>query len=127
MKLTASNVEHILKQCLLLDSEKDMDGALKIEGVLHTFGLHPRKIKEWEKDIIEMLNCLPDPFHEGKGGGWSFLNACEDNEGNQWTGLHLIMEELFVLGIAIGKVKSPLPKSMWDALPGGMPYYTVLK
>lgn len=128
MKLTGNNVEHIFKQCLLLESEKDdMDDALKIEGVVHTFGIHPRRVKEHEKEIIEMLSCLPDPFHEDKGGGWSFLNACNDNEDNQWTGLHLIMEELFVLGIAIGKVRCLMPKSMWEALPGGMPYYVVTK
>jgi len=55
----------------------------------------------------------------------SFLNACQDRNGNQWTDLHQRMEQLFVLGQAAGFVSCLLPRDMWAALPGGMPYYVV--
>ena len=58
------------------------------------------------------------------GGGWSFLQACVDKNGNHW-GEHSNMEELFCLGIAIGKVESLLPRDMWKVLPGGVPYYVI--
>jgi hypothetical protein len=32
------------------------------------------------------------------------------------------MEMLFCLGIGMGLAKWLLPKNMWSALPGGMPY-----
>jgi hypothetical protein len=72
-----------------------------------------------------MLAELPDMFKESGGGGWSFLNACDDRHGNQWTGLHQRMEQLFQLGIGIDKVECQLPREVWPALPGGMPYYIV--
>ncbi len=35
------------------------------------------------------------------------------------------MEALVVLGIASGFVKYPMPREMWSALPGGMPYIVI--
>lgn len=62
---------------------------------------------------------------KSSGGGWTFLNACHDRHGNLWTGFHRRMEELFMLGLAIGKVHCLFPRDLWDALPGGMPFYMV--
>lgn len=76
--------------------------------------------------VAAMLLELPDEFRESGGGGWSFLNACDDRHGRQWTGLHSTMAELFALGLGLGLVKSLLPRDMWDVLPGGVPYYVVL-
>lgn len=56
----------------------------------------------------------------------SFLNSCNTNEGKQWTGMHMKMEFLFALGVAIEKVKNLLPREMWPILPGGVPYFVVL-
>lgn len=72
-----------------------------------------------------MLDKLPEQFHEATGGGWSFLNACNDRHGNQWTGLHQRMEQLFQLGIALGRVSYCLPREFWSAMPGGVPYIVV--
>ena len=49
----------------------------------------------------------------------------DNNEGAQWTGDHTTMDNLFKLGMAIGKVVCPFPRNMWSALAGGMPYYEV--
>ncbi|NQT49448.1 hypothetical protein HQ571_02010 [Candidatus Kuenenbacteria bacterium] len=72
-----------------------------------------------------MLAELPDEFKESGGGGMSFMNACYDRNGNQWTGMHKRMEELFQLGIGIKKAKCLMPRASWSALPGGMPYYAI--
>jgi len=39
--------------------------------------------------------------------------------------IEAMLDELFQLGIAIGKVECLLPREMWPTLPGGMPYYVV--
>jgi hypothetical protein len=77
------------------------------------------------KKIETMLDELPDEFKKTGGGGMSFLNACNDKHGNQWTDLHQRMEQLFQLDIGIGKVKCLMPREMWGILPDGMPYYVV--
>jgi hypothetical protein len=126
MKLAANNVHDVFTYCLFKEQEST-ENMVKAEGILRDFGFHPTRLKEREDDIISMLSYLPDSFHEEKGGGWSFLNACNDKDGKQWANLHTTMEQLFVLGLAIGKVKNLIPKEMWKNLYGGMPYYVVLK
>lgn len=58
---------------------------------------------------------------------WSFLNLCTREDGTQWTGSHATMEQLVCLGVGAGKMKYLLPRSMWNILPGGMPYLAVLE
>ena len=72
-----------------------------------------------------MLSHLPTGFHKSGGGGWSFLQACQDDNDVQWTGEHRTMDMLFALGQALGYVALALPREMWAALPGGMPYFVV--
>lgn len=55
----------------------------------------------------------------------SFLSACNDKHGKQWADLHLRMEQLFQLGLAIGKAECVFSRDMWEILPGGMPYYVI--
>ena len=95
------------------------------EGITLSVGFHPERLDSHEKEIVALLDELPDVFKTSTGGGMSFLQACNDKHGNQWTGLHQRMEQLFLLGIGIGKVKLCLPRDMWAMLPGGMPYYTI--
>jgi hypothetical protein len=40
--------------------------------------------------------------------------------------MHQRVEQLVQLGIAVGKIRYLLPRDMWDALPGGMPYFVVV-
>jgi hypothetical protein len=54
----------------------------------------------------------------------SFLNACVDKHGNHW-GEHPSVEQLLVLGVAIGKIEYCLPREYWRALPGGVPYFMI--
>lgn len=123
MELTSELVLRTYIDCLFRDGE-DTNTAVITEAVMTTSGFNPERLKENEGKIIEMLNELPDQFKASVGGGWSFLNMLEDRHGNQWTGLHESMDQLLALGKAIGKISFPLPRDMWNVLPGGMPYVT---
>jgi len=119
-------VQAIFNDCLFKPGE-DTSNHVKAEGISCNIGFHPARLESHKDEIVAMLDELPDDFKESGGGGMSFLNACNDKHGNQWTGFHQRMEQLFQLGIGIGKVKLLMPREMWSALPGGMPYYVVTK
>lgn len=125
IQLTSRRVDELMRACLFQDDET-FDGAITVEGIINNYGFHPGRIAEHAGEIGELLAELPDEFQADKGGGWSFLSACDDRHGNQWTGLHLVMERLFCLGIAAGKAEWLLPRKLWQALPGGMPYVKVM-
>jgi len=127
-KLTAAAVEKILIDCLFND-EETAGGTpaeiVKVEGIVTEFGFHPGRLASHRDAIKALLDELPQPFQAATGGGWSFLNACVDKNGEQW-GEHRNVEQLCALGIALGLAKWQFPRSMWPALPGGMPYFGVL-
>lgn len=124
-------VNAILLECLLLENELDggkpKDGVkwIKSQGIANTFGLSHERLQKNAAEINDMLDNLPEQFHQGTGEGWSFLNACNDKNGEQWTSFHRTMDELFCLGMALGRVGCLMPREMWAILPGGMPYYVV--
>ena len=120
-RLTATRVEAVFADCLAQSAE----GSTIIHGIVRTVAFDPAKIQAHAGDIAALLAELPDQFRKSGGGGWSFLNACEDRRGALWTGLHQRMDELFMLALAAGQVTELLPREMWDALPGWMPYYMV--
>lgn len=124
MKLTSQAVEEMTAACLFKDDES-LDDAIKVEGIIHNYAFHPGRIQDNAETIASLLAELPTEFQHDGGGGWSFLNACNDRNGNQWTGLHLQMERLFCLGIAAGCARWLLPRDMWRILPGGVPYVSV--
>ena len=115
MSIDPAKVNQIFKDSL------SKDGAV-VDGITARYGLD---VSGKEEEIGDILAELPDEFQSTKGGGWSFLNACNDRDGNQWTGQHSVMEELFCLGIAAGKAKYLMPREMWSVLPGGVPYIVV--
>jgi len=121
--LSAERVHEIFLDCLFKDSE-DSSNPVKAEGIVTNVGFHPERLASHRADIEALLDELPDAFKKSGGGGWSFLNACDDRHGNQW-GQHPDMERLFQLGIAIEKVELLSPREMWPMLPGSMPYYIV--
>ena len=123
-KLTSENVTETFKSCLYGDNS-NIESAKIVEGVMMKVGFNPDKLIEKKEDIQEMLSQLPKEFQKSGGGGYTFLNACQDAEGNQWTGLHQVVDELLCLGLAIDKISFPLPKEMWSVLSGGMPYFVV--
>ena len=122
--LTSEKVEQIFLDCLFREGE-DTSNHIAAEGIVSTVGFNPARLESHRAEIEALLDELPDEFKQSSGGGMSFLNACNDKHGDQWTGLHQRMEQLFQLGMAIKKVRSLMPRSMWSALPGGMPYYVI--
>ncbi len=124
MKLTAENVRILFNECLFIEGE-DTEAYIKIDGIMMSVGLHPSRLKENTVAIRSMLMDLSDDFKASGGGGMSFLNMCIDNKGVQWADLHETMDKLVVLGIAIGEMSYLMPRDMWPALPGGMPYLQI--
>ena len=122
--LTVDAVNKIMLICLFAEYE-DMADAIKVEGIVNNYAFHPQRIHEHAAEISRLLSELPTEFQATGGGGWSFLNACNDKHGNQWTGLHQQMERLFALGIAAGKARWLFPRDMWAMLPGSVPYVSV--
>jgi hypothetical protein len=130
--ISAARVEEIFRDCLYKDEEmagvpegEAPEGVVIVEGIISRFGLHPERLESHRDEVHTMLLNLPEQFQADKGGGWSFLQACDDRNGVQWTGLHQTMGDLFVLGIGLGLAKYLLPREMWSAFPGGMPYLAV--
>ena len=123
-KLNSDKVTEVFLDCLFKDGEVT-DHYVRAEGIMTNVGFNPESLESHKAEIEEMLAELPNEFQKSGGGGWSFLNACNDKNGNLWTGEHRVMEQLILLGIAIGKASFQLPREVWSALPGGMPYLVV--
>lgn len=128
MNLTAENVHRIFTDCLFTTEEvKAANGnpseAVLAEGISISVGFHPERLRGHREEIASMLSELPENFMESKGG-WSFLMACNTRNNVQW-GEHRNMQELFLLGIGLGMVRSLTPREHWEMLPRGMPYYVV--
>lgn len=124
MNLTAEKVHTTFMNCLFNEGEPTDNHKIG-QGVMMKVRFNPERLKESEPAIIEMLNDLPDDFKKTGGGGMSFLNMCNDKDGNQWADLHKTMDELVALGNATGKLSFLMPKEMWDVLHGGMPYLVI--
>lgn len=123
-------VTGVFHDCLFRDEEVQNGGpdeslVVVAKGIINNIGFHKERLEGHRNEVRSFLSDLPDAFHKGRGDGMSFLNACNTRDGEQWTGEHRVMEQLFLLGMALGYVKCPLPRQLWGALPGGVPYYTV--
>lgn len=122
--LDGEKVNDLFRDCLFKKGE-DTSNYVKAEGILCTVGFHPGRLESYRAEISAMLDELPGEFRQAGGGGMSFLKACFDKHGNQWTNTHQRMDQLFQLGTAIGRVTCLAPREIWGALPSGMPYYLV--
>lgn len=130
--ISSARVEEIFLDCLYKDEEmigcpdgEAPEGAVIVEGILSRFGLHPDRLERHRGEVTDMLMNLPTQFRKSEGGGWSFLQACQDRNDVQWTGFHMIMSQLFTLGMGLGIVHYLLPREMWSALPGSMLYLVI--
>lgn len=117
-ELLGMKVDTMFRECLA-DGEADV---VEIEGIVHTFALSEARVESHREEIRSFVNQLPSQFFKDVGGGWSFLNLCMREDGVQWTGLHLVCEQLYALAAILGMAKIQLPRELWSALPGGVPY-----
>lgn len=127
-KLDANRVRELLADSLF-KSDEVKDGeipadAVIVEGIQMKVGMKKERLESYRQEVTEMLAELPENFHKSGGGGWTFLNACMDKQGNQW-GEHSNVDELLILGQGLGLVTYCLPRELWSVLPGGMPYFVV--
>jgi len=122
-RLDPSQVEETFTGCLAEDAP-DEDSII-VKGIVFDAKFDRSKLEAKAELIGAMLLELPEQFRASGGGGWSFLQACDDRHGNQWTGLHQTMSMLFLMGEGLGLVTNVLPRDVWKALPGGMPYYRI--
>src|SRR5438309_657382 len=121
MKIDANAVDAVFRHCLWLpeevasqqvstDAPETLHGhrvprnAVRVHGVRFDVGLHPDRLRSHEGEVRQWLMALPHEFRQSEGGGWTFLNACLDEDGNQW-GEHINVEQLFTLGIGLGMVR----------------------
>lgn len=121
-------VEELFTSCLFRGSELangvPADGLSPVvaEGITQTVGFHPQRIEQAKPKIVGFIGQIGDEFLKSKGGGWSFLNLCNDRHGRQWANLHRTMEQLVQLAIGVGLGGYLLPRETWSIFPGGMPY-----
>lgn len=108
----------------LAASEQDPNG-LKVESIIGSVIFDSQKLESIRPGVARALGLLPTEFRapsQGGGGGWSFLNACNDRNGVQWTGFHRTMDQLFTMAIGLDLASYLMPREMWPVLPGSMPY-----
>lgn len=123
MKLTAENVQAVLKDCLY--SERDLPpNAVKVTGALTTFAFNPTRLEAHREDVKSMLSELSDVFMVGEGGGMSLMQMPFTKNGTQY-GEQRDADFLYALGNALGYCSYCLPRQFWPALPGGMPYVQI--
>ena len=122
--VTATNMSELthnaFMDCLFKEGE-DTTNHVKVEGLTSMFGLHPQRLEEKRELVTALLAELPAEFKEG----WTFLNLCTTKDGEQWTGMHRICEQLVVMAIGLGLIEYCMPKEMWVILPGGVPYLMI--
>jgi hypothetical protein len=122
--LNPAHVNTVFQACL---TEPDHQRAVLVQGICHNAAFDRAELADRHGEITAMLEQLPAEFrpHPEGGGGWTFLNLCNDRDGTQWTALHLVMERLIMLGIATDQAEWQFPREMWGVLPGGMPYVQI--
>jgi hypothetical protein len=123
MELSAANVSRVVSLSLF-DEGADHSNAVLVDGIVTQFGFDPVKLESHRADVASMLWQLPVEFRKTEGGGWSFLNAPMDINGNQW-GEQRDAEALMCLGIGLGLAETLMPRDMWSLFPGGVPYFAV--
>lgn len=125
MEHIAEKVRNFMGDSLYRDDEVSPgtipEGAVIVEGLQGKFGFHPGRLESHRAEIIAILQEMNPAFRKDGGGGFTFLNLCEDRNGVQW-GEHRSCDELVMLAIGIGVAKYCFPRDMWGVLPGGMPY-----
>lgn len=127
MELTAANIKSVINDCLFKDEEVangPPSDFVAAEGVMMRVGFHPARLESHREDVRSMLGQLADDFMHDKGGGMSMLNMCQTKDGEQY-GEQRDADALFMLGQALGLAAPALPRELWAAFPGGLPYIIV--
>ncbi len=116
------SVHNLFVSCLTDDKDET---AVIAEMLACKVYMSKDKVEAAREQITKDLLNLHPNFIRATGGGWTFINACLDRNGDLWTNCHRDMDELVTMGVMIGKVIMLFPRNHWDSLPGGVPYFVV--
>lgn len=100
---------------------EDPGGTLSVTFMRKQFKFEEALADE-RPNLIAMINELPIEFLKNGGGGWSFLNVCVKRDGEQWTGLHMVMTQFVAMSAALGMAKELGTPDLWQLMPGAVPY-----
>ena len=120
--LTSTAVNEVLLSLLYQDAPADLSAAVKVHGIVTSYGFDPAKVEAAKPRVAAMIKELDPSFHRTGGGGMSFLNLCMGKRGRQWTGMHQVQEQLCAIAIAVGLAQWCVPPEMRNLMPGGVPY-----
>lgn len=128
-KSPAQTVHDAFISCLFNDDEVPADGSLpEAAVVVETFrgkvGLHRDRLASKREEIAAIVRRLEPSFRrvgEGAGHGMSFMRLPFFADGEHWAE-HPTCDELLGLAFGLGMGGFLMPRKMWGALPGGMPY-----
>ena len=121
--LNGKRIHEIFVNCIFKDKNGQTRTYLEVEGVMSDTYLDGDRLESHKDEILRLLDELPDEFKTPEGA--SFLDACKDRRGEQWTYLHFPIDELFQLGMGIEKILCLTPRDMWETMPGGVPNYRI--
>ena len=118
--LSSDNVCEVYKDCLLEDSEVSNNMPLVDfvvgEGVRKVGVFNSSRLALNKDKIINMIDSISNIDN-----GLSFLSMSIDKDGFLWTGEQSVVDLLVQLGVACEVLEYPLPREMWEFLPGGVP------
>jgi len=119
-----TNMSEIVRKAFedsLYKQGDNMDTAVSVEGLVHTYMFNPERLKEMRASISEVVAMLPERFHAGD----TFLNLCKTQNDELWTGDQTVCEQLVVMAIGLGLMEYCFSREVWRMLPGGVPYIIV--
>lgn len=122
--LDAARVTEIFLKCFWKAGEDPSD-SLSVEGI-KTKGafFSPTRLEDYREVIVAMLDELSDEFGERMGGA-SFVEAYLDRHDRKWAAEYPPVEQLFLLGLAVGKVAPLPPRETWVLFPDGIPLLVI--
>ncbi len=121
-RLTEQAVHIVFTDCLFNDDDIASD-SVETSGLARVTIFNFYRLERHREQIAWFLAQLPDEFRQP--GGQSFSEAHRDRRGHSWTGLHLSIEQLLLLGLATQQAEYTLPQDRWMELPDGMPSFIV--
>ncbi len=107
------------------EAGEDPSESLVVKGIKTEKAVFNRdRLKEHREEIIAMLDELSDEFGERMGGA-SFVEAYLDRHDRKWAAEYPPVEQLFLLGLAVGKVAPLPPRETWVLFPDGIPLLVI--
>ena len=127
--IDAEIVQTTFRYCLfnrdeLIQPHTPPPDAVLVNGITATFAFHPERLQTMKPLVETWLKLLPRQFQNPQHG-WPFSRADRQDNGEQWTGFHQRMEQLFALATGLGlarKIDSPALRTITG---DGLPWYAV--